>query len=323
MSREETIDIARSILARAGFDVSSPIRLRSICFNFAARRNDTLVIIKVLGNIDAFTRHNADELKTIAESLSGSPLVIGETMGSGPLEDGIVYTRFKIPIISAKTLADHLLEEIPPYIFAAPGGLYVKLDGQALRTIRSTQNISLGTLADVAGVSRRTIQLYETGMGAMIDAALSLEEYLHADLIESIDPFTHGADERKTEDDAKKTDISTLQTQFPPGTPLDHMSTIGYAITPLVKSPFDAVSMDKGHGIVVLTGIDAKNTKLVDRAVAASELASVSGKPAVIIVQNRKNDSIAGTALVSDDELRRIDDTSVLNDLIFSRSCHK
>lgn len=317
MSREEIIDTARAVFAKAGFDISSSIRLRSICFNFVARRDDTLVIVKVLGNIDAFTRHNADELKVIADSLSGSPLVIGEATGSGPLEDGIVYTRFKIPIISTKTLSDFLLEEVPPYIFAAPGGLYVKLNGQELRNIRATNNISLGTLADVAGVSRRTIQLYETGMGAMIDAALSLEEYLNTELIESIDPFTHGQSERAEE--KKETPAPALQ----PGTPLDRMATIGYAITPIVKSPFDAVSMDKSHGIVVLTGVDAKNTKLVDRAVVASELSTVSGRPAVIIVRDRKEDSIASTALVSDDELKRIDDTSVLNDLIFSRSSRK
>ena len=144
MSKEELVNTARAILAKAGFDVSSNIRLRSICFNFVARRDDTLIIVKVLGNVDAFTRPNATELKTISDALGGNPLVIGEGTGAGPLEDGIVYTRFKIPIISIKTLSEHLLEEVPPCIFAAPGGLYVNLNGDELRTIRSERNLSLG-----------------------------------------------------------------------------------------------------------------------------------------------------------------------------------
>ncbi len=101
--------------------------------------------------------------------------------------------------MSAQTLAEHLLEEIPPYIFAAPGGLYVKLDGDRLGDIRAERGLSLGTLADVAGVSRRTIQLYETGMGAMIDAALRLEEFLDTQIVEPIDPFTYGEKEREDE----------------------------------------------------------------------------------------------------------------------------
>lgn len=65
MTKEDLVNTARAIFARAGFDVSSSIGQRSICFNFAARRKDVLLIVKVLGNIDAFARGAADDLKTI------------------------------------------------------------------------------------------------------------------------------------------------------------------------------------------------------------------------------------------------------------------
>lgn len=320
MTREDIVNTARAILAKAGFDVSSNLRLRSICFNFVARRDETLIVVKVLGNVDAFTRAGANELKTLSEALGGNPLVIGEGTGSGPLEDGIVYTRFKIPIISVKTLSEYLIEDVPPFIFAAPGGLYVNLDGDTLRDIRNTQNISLGALAEAAGVSRRTIQLYETGMGAMIDAALRLEEFLNTPLIEPLDPFSHGAEEREKEGSPLEKS-QALQTNSPS---LDRMMTIGYTITPIVRSPFDAVSRDKDHGIVVLTGVDSQDTALIDRAIAASELSNMSKRPSVIIVRNKPaEDSIANTALVSDDELKKIDDMTVLNDLILTRSTRR
>ncbi len=73
----------------------------------------------------------------------------------------------------------------------------------------------------------------------------------------------------------------------------------------------------------MLTGVDSRDTKLVDRAIAASELSAMSERPAVIIVSKKPRDSIEGTALVSDDELKKIDDPTVLNDLIFSRSTRK
>ena len=46
-----------------------------------------------------------------------------------------------------------------------------------MKRLREERSISLGTLAEIAGVSRRTIQMYENGMGAMIDVAIRLEEF--------------------------------------------------------------------------------------------------------------------------------------------------
>ena len=93
-----------------------------------------------IGRLERFVadwnRENADEMKIMADALDASPILIGETSSSGKLEKGIIYTRFKIPIISNETLADQILEEVPPFIFAAPGGLYVKIDSDTLRQIR-------------------------------------------------------------------------------------------------------------------------------------------------------------------------------------------
>ena len=126
MVREDLINTTRAILAKAGYDISAPLSLRSVCFDVVARRGKDLLIIKVLSNVDAFSRENAEEMKVLADALSASPILIGERSSSGELEAGIVYSRFNIPILSNDTLADHLLEEVPPFIFAAPGGLYVR-----------------------------------------------------------------------------------------------------------------------------------------------------------------------------------------------------
>ena len=119
MSREGMINTTRAILAKAGFDVSSAINVRGICFDVVGRRDNLVLIIKVLGNVDAFSHENADEMKALAEALDASPMLVGETSSSGKLEKGIVYSRFKIPIVSNETLADQLIEDVPPFIFAA------------------------------------------------------------------------------------------------------------------------------------------------------------------------------------------------------------
>lgn len=317
MSREEMINTTRAILAKAGFDVSSAISIRSICFDIVGRRDKTLLIIKVLSNVDAFSRENSEEMKVMAEALDASPLIIGETSSSGPLEKGIVYSRFKIPILSNETLAEHLLEEVPPFIFAAPGGLYVKIDSDILKQLREERGISLGTLAETAGVSRRTIQMYESGMGAMIDAALRLEEYLDEPIVQALDPF-----EYKSDGSVSKHEIyagGTTGSQR-----LDRLLNIGFAVTPIIKGPFEAISRDAGQNTVMLTGLDSDSTKIIQKALIAAELSNLSNRPSVLIVQKKQtSDNIGKTALVTDDELRKIDDKNVLTDMVLSRSTKK
>jgi len=315
MSREDLINTTRAILAKAGFNISSSLNLRSICFDIVGRKDNTLLIIKVLSNVDAFSRENAEDMKVLADALMATPLLIGETSSSGPLEAGIVYSRFKIPIISNETLGEHLLEEVPPFIFAAPGGLYVKIDGDLLRKVRETGGISLGTLAETTGVSRRTIQMYESGMGAMIEAAMRLEEFLQVPIIEPINPFEYKS--TKKLEDYEVADGSVTDSKA-----LNRLLEIGFAITPITKSPFEAIS--RSRQTIFLTGLGIDEDKLVQKALIASEISKISGKHSLIIVEKERSaEHIETTAVVTSEELKKIDDQDALTDLVLSRSTKK
>ena len=313
MGREDLINTTRAILAKAGFDVSSNLSLRGLCFDVIARRDDVVLVIKVLSNIDAFSKENAEEMKSLAEPLEATPLVTGERSSSGDLEAGIVYSRFNVSIISNETLADLLLDEAPPFIFAAPGGLYVRLDSSLLRAVREERGISLGTLADTAGVSRRTIQMYESGMGAMIDAALRIEEYLGLPIIEPIDPFSFKREDRKKEEREMKT---------PEGLAFKQLVDLGFNVRSVTKSPFEAVTRDDRS--VILTSVGQDDSKMVQRAIVASEMSRVLERFSVIIVEKKhERDNIESTAVVSKEELGRIEAPEDLTELVASRGSKK
>jgi len=315
VSREELINTTRAILARAGYSVSSPLNMRSVCFDIVGRKNDSLLIVKILSNVDAFSRENADEMKILAEALGASPILIGERSSSGALEAGIVYSRFNISIISNETLEDHLLSEIPPLIFAAPGGLYVKLDKDLLRHLRETRGLSLGTLAETAGVSRRTIQMYETGMSAMIDAAIRLEEFLNVPIIEAMDPFAYKNEKKSQEYEvsgAKRTDVQIFNI----------LLDLGCSVTPTVRSPFEALT--RSEKMVILTGLGGDEERLLHKASIVSDISRISGQHSVIIVERKRNiDNIQSTAIVTKDEIKKMDDQSELKDLVLERSGHE
>ncbi|MDD1771575.1 MAG: transcriptional regulator [Methanomassiliicoccales archaeon] len=313
MQRDELIRSVREVLLSSGFRASLPIKVRSIAFDIAARRDQSLLLIKVLTNIDAFSKENAEDLKVLAEALGGSIMLIGERSGSGDLEQGIVYSRFDIPIVALSTIKDLLMEDEPPFIFAAPGGLYVRLDSDLLHQIREERGVSLGTLAEVAGVSRRTIQMYEAGMGAMIDAALRLEEFLGKQIVVPVDPlaFKPPAQEGKALDVSKYDDFSrNIYTM---------LTEMGLLVKPTEKCPFEALTVDRD--LLILTGLGQDETKLADKAKMVADLSRITGKESVIFIERlRTRHSIEGTALIGRDELKKIHETERLRKMVNARS---
>ncbi len=310
MARNELINTTRAILAKAGFDISAALTIRGICFDVVARLDRRVLIVKILSNVDAFSKDNASEMKTLAEALGATPLVVGERSSSGDLEPGIVYSRFNISIVSNETLADLLLEDSPPFIFAAPGGLYVKLDSEVLKQAREARGMSLGAMAEVAGVSRRTIQMYEAGMGAMIDAALRIEESLGVPIIEPIDPFEFKHEERDQEPRDDHAPVDTFA--------VNQLCNLGFSVRPVIRSPFEAVS--SGNRALMLTAYGSDDEKLTQRALVASDIARIVDNFSILIVERKHcRDSIDSTAVVSNEELRKMDAPEELTDLVASR----
>ena len=321
MTREEAIETVRTMLTHAQFEVSKPLSMRGTRFDIVARLDEVLIIIKVLSNVDAFSKDNAEELLCISQALGASPILIGERSGSGEIESGIIYSRFGIPIISVGTLSDYIIENVPPLIFAASGGFYVKIDSELMHQIREEKNISLGTLAEIAGVSRRTIQMYEGGMGAMIDAALRLEEYLNQPILVPIDPF---APIQKLKTSQKK-EIAPATVPQPSTQDVfskevfNTLSTMGFSVTPVTRSPFEALAQDSQ--ILILTALGKDENSILSKAASVSDISRVTGRCSVVIIERgRGRESIGGTPLIDREELNSIDETYVLYDIVSSRS---
>ena len=314
MSRKEVLSKVREVLTRLGFSVSEPHTMRSISFDIVARRDDQLLIIKSLGNVDAFNRENAKELQILSNLLRGSPIIIGAKSSSTDLEDGVVYFRHGIPIISLGTFKDFFIEEVPPFVFAAPGGLYVHMDGELLRKIRERNELSLGALADVAKVSRRSIQLYESGMGAMVDAALRIEEFLKMPVILPINPLACYA---KTEEETSSWVESFEEFKGLEKDVFHYLSFLGYRIMPTTKSPFDALTKDSKT--LILTSVERYDGTLAKRAKVVTNISKVVEKHSVIFVEKSRKLSLEGTPLIEKKELKKIDNSDGVIELILER----
>ena len=191
MSQDRQLQLVTSVMITAGFEVSERFTLRPRSFDLIARNNGTLLVIKVVSHIDSVSEEVAFDIELISRLLGGIPLIVGERAREAELERGAVYVRYGIYAVSPATLYDYFVEKIPPLVYASPGGLYVNINGDALKDLREKRNMSLGDLGNVLGVSRRTISKYESGMGTTLDVAIRIEEFFNTGVVESIDLIRH------------------------------------------------------------------------------------------------------------------------------------
>ncbi|MBS3781271.1 MAG: transcriptional regulator [Candidatus Thermoplasmatota archaeon] len=312
MNRLQLIEEVREVLSKAGFYLSKREYQDIMPFDIIARRDDRLFVISISVNADSSRMRDSEQLKILNDALDASPLFISCIGGQRKLKQGVVYSRKGIPLMSPETFKDMVLEGIPPYVFSAPGGLYVKMNSDLLKKARKEKKIPLSRLADVAGVSRKSIQKYEDGMGADLEVALRLQEFLGEDLILPINPF-------EREEYTEEYDISLDQYSGLEKIIFKSLLSIGYRIVPTCECPFEAITEDEDK--VFLSGVGAREDRgLKKKAKIVSNLSDVTEKDPVIFLHKKSTRmNIEGIPLIEKDELSKIDDKAEVSELLTER----
>jgi putative transcriptional regulator len=314
MRRIELLDEVRDILIKAGFYVSDLYTLRPVGFDLVARRDNSLLIIKVLTNIDALSEEVARELRTLSVLLKGCPLLIGDRSATSILEEDVVYDRFSVQAINFKTLKNHILDGMPLEVYAAPGGLYVNLDSEKIKKLRMEESISLGSFARAIKVSRRTVQMYEEGMNASVEIAIRIEDFLDSNVTIPIDLVKNNIKENELNSPSYETQqYRSFQKEI-----FSILKQLGYKVIPLERAPFEAISQNKKK--VLLTCIDEYNQKLLRKARIVNSISKITEKHAVLITNKDINKtSIGGTPLIVKKELKKTRGPEELLNLILER----
>lgn len=313
MSRSALVGNVIAMLEDAGFLVSDRCAVRPKSFDIAARRGEEIILVKILGNIDSFDTAIGTEMRRLGLYLDATPLVIGLRTRDEQLDPGVVYFRHGVPVLSPDTAMDLFVEEVPPLIYAAPGGLYVNIDGTVLSDVREDREWSLGQLATELGVSRRTVSKYEDGMNASVEVAIQLEELFDAPLTDPIDVFDP---ESVHEDDSPPDDAEVDPDDEQLVTVL---TRVGFDVHPTRRSPFKAVSEDDRERMKMLTGHSAFTRTAEKRAKIMSSVGHVTKTTSVYVVEDTNRESVDGTALIQREEIEAIDDSDSLRELVRER----
>ncbi|MFB6160121.1 MAG: transcriptional regulator [Haloferacaceae archaeon] len=319
MSRSALVGNVSAMLHDAGFVVSDRCAIRPKSFDLAARRGEDLLLLKILGNVDALDAETGAELRRLGSYLDATPMVIGLRTRDEDLKPEVTYFRHGVPVLHPDTAYDLFVEEVPPLIYAAPGGLYVNIDGKLLADEREERGWSLGKLATELGVSRRTVSKYEDGMNASIEVAVELEEIFGK-------PFSSPVDVLEGADEVRDADPTPDDPEVDPDD--EHVLTVltsaGFTVHPTLRSPFKAVSEDeKGSAPTgnLLTGHSTFDRTAEKRARLMSSLGEVTRTSSVYFVEERpKRETVDRTAIVSCEELAEADDPERVRELIRERA---
>jgi putative transcriptional regulator len=236
-------------------------------------------------------------------------LLIGEEAREKPLEDDTIYRRHNILAITARTFENIVLHNIRPLIQANPGGYYVEIDGEALKHRRQEIGLSIGEMADMVGMSRRTVYGYERGLAkASVPAAYNLIYTVGIPVAKPMDIFQESRAQHK------HCILTTARRVFSKNKFLNMIlrRLAPLHITTVKKAPFDFVLNVPEENVHIIGGVTKDKEQQLNRRV--DEILSVSrivkGHPILIT----ESEALRGKniACINSEDFSRIRDPEEL-----------
>ncbi len=270
MKPGDTLDATECILKRSGFQISKRCVARPSCFDFVARRKEQTVFLKISADVGNVTARDSCELRMISGCFSAVPFFISDRTRRKPLEDDTVYMRYSIFSITPETLEDIVFREINPLIEAGPGGYYVNIDGNTVKERRQKLGLSIGKLAEMIGISRRTLYGYERGMAkASVLTAYNLEWVLGVPVVQPFNVF-QSYSSKGFFSTAKQIVIKNRCLHMV----LKGLTKLNVRVTPTRRAPFDFIVNFTGEGLNIVGGVADERDQNIEKR--TEEIISIS-----------------------------------------------
>lgn len=314
MNPTEIIEKAEFALKDSGFDVSERISSRPSCFDIAARRRDQLAFVKTYENLGRISMLDALELRALSKHLSAAPILVCGKTRNRTMEDDTIYSRYGIYAITPLTLEDIAMHGNNPLVNANPGGYYVRLDGEKLKRERQKRGLSAGKLAEMTGISRRTIYGYEKGLSrASVGAAYNLEYVLGIPLAQGTDVFRQPEFDQGFLATARRL-ISTHHCLRS----VEHkLSKLNIFVAHIRRAPFDFIAKSPEKGVNIVGGVvEAKERNLERRVKEIVSVGNVLNAQPLLIAENEQESSANGIPCILNDELEKVRDLEDLRSLL-------
>lgn len=301
MNREEMLRKILSSLKKNYFYVSTFFGSNT-CFDFIAKSGKKTLLIKVYDNIDSIRKEQGEELKKLANVLSGTCIIIGNKSKVFNLKEQTVYFRYNIPTLTLKTF-EHVLDQEIPKMKYFKGKYIVDIDFEELKKKRKELNLSLEELAEKIGVASDTLHRFEKGSSTSLETAKKLETELNKDLVLDVDIFKY------------KPIIAEFDDQ-PQERLLEKVHDLGVKMAVFNHTPFRAYGTND-QGIFISTS--KGNFDIPKKALELKKASAIIKSDSIIVTREYKYDSYDGVPILNETDLETISKLKDLKKLIEER----
>ena len=236
-------------LLKKGFTIKN---LTRTCFDALARRNEQILLIKVLEDANSISREYTEEMIAIASYASASPLIIAEKAGNR-LEDNIVYSRFDIYTLNFNTFLNCINNKFP-FVRRSQAGLTASVVGKKLKEKREELGYSLNALSKKLGVTSRMVIKYENENSEVtINKAMKMYDLFGEEIFNEVNVFM----QNKQPESKFETEVSRKYVE------------LGFNAAETKKTPFDIIARKEKELIFTEVGDNVNPqmqslTKLLD-----------------------------------------------------------
>lgn len=231
--KQALLDKLNIFLLKKGFTIKN---LTRACFDVLARKDEQILLIKILEDANAISRQYTEEMIAVASYLSASPLIIADKAGNN-LEDNIVYSRFNIYTLNFNTLLNCISNRFP-FIKRGKAGLTASLVGKKLKEKREELGYSLNSLSRKLGVTSRMVMKYENENSEVtINRAMKIYDLFGHQVFNEVNIFM----QREQPQSKFETEVSRKYID------------LGFDATETKKTPFDIIARKDNE--LILTGV--------------------------------------------------------------------
>ena len=239
--KQTLFDKLNIFLLKRGFTIKN---LTRTCFDILARRNDQILLVKVLEDANSIMREHTEEMISVASYIGASPLIVADKAGD-KLEGNVVYTRFGIYTLNFDTFCNCISNRFP-FIKRSQAGLTASVVGEKLKEKREELGYSLNALSRKIGVTSRMIMKYENENSEItIHHARKLYGIFGEKVFNEVDIFSSRANlQGKSQSPVSKKFIE-----------------LGFDAAETKKTPFDIIAK-KGDEIILTEVSDKVNPQM-------------------------------------------------------------
>jgi len=184
---EEVLGIIKKAQSKGDL-ILYPREGRSV--DIVTRVQNKALLLKVAENIDELSKQEVSDLKKARVAYDAYTVIIAQRDEKGDLEDEVVYYKYDNVAVTPKTLEDYIVKGQKSLVAYIRGNYVLKINPEKLRERASESGISRGELADLLGISKKAVYMYERGeMHIVLEKGVKLASILGEDIFEEFDIF--------------------------------------------------------------------------------------------------------------------------------------